>query len=169
MDHLGSVCKMSYPLPDGTLRTERHAMGTLAPLLPPQRNPGRDRPAKDHRVIVNAIFRRLSTGVPWRDLPEQYGSWRTSTLASGAGSRPGSRSGCLPRSRSRPTPPASWTRSCTSSMAAPCAPTSTPLGPKRGRRSSPRPLTRRLLEQDPSPRRGTGPANDHAADRGAAR
>jgi transposase len=48
----------------------------LAPLLPPQR-PQTGRPNTGHRRIVNAILWRLATGVPWRDLPERYGSWRT--------------------------------------------------------------------------------------------
>jgi transposase len=49
----------------------------LRPLLPPQKPPGRGRPAKDHRTVVNAILWRLATGVPWRDLPERYGPWKT--------------------------------------------------------------------------------------------
>ena len=44
----------------------------LAPLLPP-RKPGA--PAKDHRLIINAILWKLTTGAPWRDLPEWYGPW----------------------------------------------------------------------------------------------
>jgi transposase len=61
---------------------ERHELSEaqwarLAPLLPPQHRAGRGRPAKDHRLIVNAILWRLATGVPWRDLPARYGSWRT--------------------------------------------------------------------------------------------
>jgi transposase len=61
---------------------ERHELSDgqwarLAPLLPPQRRSGRGRPAKDHRLVVNAILWRLATGVPWRDLPERYGPWRT--------------------------------------------------------------------------------------------
>jgi transposase len=61
---------------------ERHELSEaqwarLAPLLPPQHRSGRGRPSKDHRVIVNAILWRLATGVPWRDLPERFGSWRT--------------------------------------------------------------------------------------------
>jgi transposase len=61
---------------------ERHELSEaqwerLRPLLPPHRRAGRGRPAKDHRLIVNAILWRLATGAPWRDLPERYGSWRT--------------------------------------------------------------------------------------------
>jgi transposase len=48
----------------------------LAPLLPPQR-PVTGRPARDHRTIVNAMLWLAKTGVPWRDLPERYGPWRT--------------------------------------------------------------------------------------------
>ncbi len=31
----------------------------------------------DHRTVVNGILFRIRTGVPWRDLPERYGSWKT--------------------------------------------------------------------------------------------
>ena len=48
----------------------------LAPLLPPQK-PTTGRPNHDHRRILNGILFRLKTGIPWRDLPERYGSWRT--------------------------------------------------------------------------------------------
>jgi len=61
---------------------ERHELSDaqwarLAPLLPPQHRAGRGRPAKDHRTVVDGILWRLATGVPWRDLPERYGPWRT--------------------------------------------------------------------------------------------
>jgi transposase len=49
---------------------------TLAPLLPPQK-PARGRPARDHRAVVEAIIFWLRTGVPWRDLPREHGSWHT--------------------------------------------------------------------------------------------
>jgi transposase len=63
------------------LGMERHELSDaqwerLRPLLPPQR-PATGRPAKDHRSIVNAILWRLATGVPWRDLPAQYGPWQS--------------------------------------------------------------------------------------------
>jgi transposase len=31
----------------------------------------------DHRVFVNGVLWRTRTGAPWRDLPEQYGNWKT--------------------------------------------------------------------------------------------
>lgn len=48
----------------------------LRPLLPPPPQ-GRGRPRRDDRTVVEGIVWRLATGVPWRDLPERFGSWRT--------------------------------------------------------------------------------------------
>ena len=48
----------------------------LAPLLPPER-PKRGRPNHDHRRVVNGLLWRLATGAPWRDVPPEYGPWRT--------------------------------------------------------------------------------------------
>ncbi|MFJ7593413.1 IS5 family transposase [Streptomyces sp. NPDC097617] len=31
----------------------------------------------DHRRVINGILFRQRTGVPWRDLPERFGSWKT--------------------------------------------------------------------------------------------
>ena len=42
--------------------------------------PGNGKPGGqwlDHRSIVNGIFWILSSGAPWRDLPERYGSYKT--------------------------------------------------------------------------------------------
>ncbi len=50
--------------------------GRLAPLLPPAR-PRSGRPNKDRRLVVEAILWRLRTGAPWRDLPAEFGPWRT--------------------------------------------------------------------------------------------
>ncbi|WP_435246920.1 IS5 family transposase, partial [Streptomyces sp. NRRL F-5630] len=47
----------------------------LEPHLPPLG--GRGGRWNDHRVVVNGILFRVRTGVPWRDLPERYGSWKT--------------------------------------------------------------------------------------------
>jgi transposase len=46
-------------------------------MLPPERKKGKGRPAKDNREMLNGIIYWLSTGVPWRDLPERFGSWNT--------------------------------------------------------------------------------------------
>ncbi len=35
------------------------------------------RPWQDHRRMMNGIFWILSTGAPWRDLPEEFGRWQT--------------------------------------------------------------------------------------------
>ena len=48
----------------------------LAPLLPPQR-PAIGRPSNDHRQVVEAMVWLARTGSPWRDLPGEYGSWKT--------------------------------------------------------------------------------------------
>ncbi len=60
---------------------ERHALTDdqwerLRPLLPPPPS-GRGRPRNDDRTVVEGILWRLATGVPWRDLPARFGSWRT--------------------------------------------------------------------------------------------
>jgi len=60
---------------------ERHALSDeqwarLRPLLPPP-SQGRGRPRTDDRLIVDGILWRLATGVPWRDLPARFGSWKT--------------------------------------------------------------------------------------------
>jgi transposase len=48
------------------------AWDRLPPLLPPSK-PGRRR--KDDRLVVKGILWKLTTGAPWRDLPERYGPW----------------------------------------------------------------------------------------------
>src|SRR6476660_5652461 len=45
----------------------------LEPLLPKSRKSAR----VDDRIIMNAIFYVLRTGMPWRDLPERYGPYTT--------------------------------------------------------------------------------------------
>lgn len=44
-------------------------------LLPTCKSGGR--PPRDRRVILNAILWILRTGAPWRDLPQEFGSWQT--------------------------------------------------------------------------------------------
>jgi transposase len=31
----------------------------------------------DHRMVINGVLYRARTGLPWRDLPERFGSWVT--------------------------------------------------------------------------------------------
>lgn len=54
---------------------QRNSAARLEPLLPACR--GRGRPWADHRTVVNGVLHRVRTGVPWRDLPEQFGKWKT--------------------------------------------------------------------------------------------
>jgi transposase len=49
----------------------------IAPLLPAERG-RKARPAKlSNRMFMNAVFFIAKTGVPWRDLPERFGPWKT--------------------------------------------------------------------------------------------
>ncbi len=47
----------------------------LEPHLPPLG--GRGGRWNDHRIVVNGNLFRVRTGIPWRDLPKCYGSWKT--------------------------------------------------------------------------------------------
>jgi transposase len=46
----------------------------LEPLLPVRPGP---RSKRGDRDFVNAVIWRVRTGVPWRDLPERFGAWKT--------------------------------------------------------------------------------------------
>ena len=46
-------------------------------VLPPERKPQGGRPAKDNRVMLNGIIYWLNTGIPWEDLPERFGPWKS--------------------------------------------------------------------------------------------
>lgn len=48
----------------------------LAPLLPPERG-RKARPARENRMMVEAMLWRLRVGSPWRDLPESFGPWES--------------------------------------------------------------------------------------------
>ena len=47
----------------------------LEPLLPA--SPRRGRRWADHRRVINGVFFRTRAGCPWRDLPAEYGNWKT--------------------------------------------------------------------------------------------
>ncbi|GAX57541.1 IS5 family transposase [Streptomyces olivochromogenes] len=46
----------------------------LEPLLPKGKKPGRP-PTWARRQLIDGIRFRVRTGVPWRDLPAEYGPW----------------------------------------------------------------------------------------------
>jgi transposase len=48
----------------------------IEPLLPSS-DGQRGRPFRDHRQVMEGINFRLRTGLPWRDLPREYGPWQT--------------------------------------------------------------------------------------------
>ncbi len=48
----------------------------IAPLMPETRGK-LGRPFKDHRLVTEGIIYRYRAGIPWRDLPEHFGSWKT--------------------------------------------------------------------------------------------
>jgi transposase len=48
----------------------------IEPELPPLQGK-RGRPFLPHRPAVEGVIFRLRTGVPWRDLPGEYGAWQT--------------------------------------------------------------------------------------------
>lgn len=63
---------------------KRHALtdeqwAMVEPLIPKpkKRKRGRGRPPKEPRLMLDGIFWILSTGAPWRDLPERFGPWQT--------------------------------------------------------------------------------------------
>jgi len=47
----------------------------IAAFLDSERGPGR--PPKDNRKFVEAVLWWRRTGVPWRDLPDAFGPWKT--------------------------------------------------------------------------------------------
>ena len=49
----------------------------LAPLLENRLDLGGRPPKIDDRTFLNAVLWKVRTGVPWRDIPERYGAWKT--------------------------------------------------------------------------------------------
>lgn len=48
----------------------------IAPFLPGKAgDPGRS--GRDNRLFVEAVLWLVRTGSPWRDLPDEFGSWNT--------------------------------------------------------------------------------------------
>lgn len=58
----------------------RHALtdeqwARLEPVLP--RRPQGRRSTLGDRLFIDAVLFRAKTGIPWRDLPERFGPWKT--------------------------------------------------------------------------------------------
>ena len=49
---------------------------TIEPLLP-GKSADRGVTAKDNRLFLEAILWRVRTGLPWRDLPDEFGNWNS--------------------------------------------------------------------------------------------
>ncbi len=60
----------------------------MEPLLPPPCKTG-GRPSKPHRPFVEAMNWMLRTGALWRDLPADYGSWKSVYTRLSRGSKSG--------------------------------------------------------------------------------
>ncbi len=43
----------------------------------------------DHRVVINGVLWRTRTGSPWRDLPGEFGKWKTVYMRHGRWSMDG--------------------------------------------------------------------------------
>ena len=48
----------------------------IAPLMPSS-DGKQGKPFRDHRQVVEGIIYRYRTGVPWRDVPVEFGPWQT--------------------------------------------------------------------------------------------
>lgn len=48
----------------------------IEPLMPSS-DGHRGRPFRNHRDVVEGIIYRYRVGIPWRDLPTEYGPWQT--------------------------------------------------------------------------------------------
>lgn len=45
--------------------------------MPSDKQKKQGRPAKDNRLMMNAMLWIARSGAPWHDLPERYGPWET--------------------------------------------------------------------------------------------
>jgi transposase len=61
--------------------SKRHALTDeqweLIEPLTPHSHARTGRPPRNRPLILDGIFWILSTGAPWRDLPERFGPWQT--------------------------------------------------------------------------------------------
>ena len=67
------MCSMDEPMVRQQLDDRQWAK--VEAVLAMERGPGR--PAKDDRNFIEAVLWWRRTGVPWRDLPQEFGPWKT--------------------------------------------------------------------------------------------
>ena len=53
---------------------------TIRVFLPAERSGKAGRPWKPHRTVINGILFVLRTGIPWEDLPTEFGKFKTCLL-----------------------------------------------------------------------------------------
>src|SRR5512132_3186481 len=70
----GSGRKAAVMGPRGVLTDDQWAV--IERLLPPVKGQT-GRPATPHRPVVEGIIYRYRAGIPWRDLPRDFGPWQT--------------------------------------------------------------------------------------------
>ena len=61
----------------GVIRRHELTDAEWAALRPHLPSGAMGRRRSDDRAVLNGIVWKIRTGVPWRDVPERYGSWQT--------------------------------------------------------------------------------------------
>ncbi|MBP1162912.1 transposase [Rhodococcus sp. PvR099] len=61
------------------------AQWALIEPLPPSVGEQGGRPFRNNRQVVEGIVYRYRVGVPWRDVPAEFGPWQTMTRYAGDG------------------------------------------------------------------------------------
>jgi transposase len=74
-DVVAVISEVFKPTEVGRHELSDEEWALVEPLLP--RAAACGRPRRDDRQVVNGMFYVLRTGCPWRDLPVQYGPWKT--------------------------------------------------------------------------------------------
>jgi transposase len=90
---------MSETLSSGNSSTKLVQIAELARKHPLQSERRAGRPAHDDRRFIEAVLWWRRTGVPWRDLPSDFGRGRPCSTASTAGRKLASGTACCRRSK----------------------------------------------------------------------
>lgn len=73
------MCGRVFEVAKETTRFEilTDSQWNLLEMLLPSSDGLRGRKFRNNRLVVEGILYRLRTGIPWRDLPAHFGSWKT--------------------------------------------------------------------------------------------